>query len=355
MLDYIIVGSGLAGIALCEKLLNSNKTFIVFNHEQQNSSKIAAGLYNPVILKRFSHVWHAKEQYELLSVFYQTIEQKLNIKLDYQLPIYRKLFSIEEQNNWFAAADNPKINAFLSNNIIYKEYQYLRAQYGYGAVNSTGYIDTNLLLSEYKKYLQHINCLENQTFDYNLLTSTNDQVQYKSYTAKNIIFAEGYGIKQNPLFNYLPVDGTKGEILTIKAPELMVNEIINSSLYLIPLGNHLYKVGATYNWEDKTDHPTTAGQQELIENLNKLITCDFEIIEHKAGIRPTVKDRRPLVGTHPKHKRYHLLNGLGTRGVMLAPEMAQFLIHFIENGIELDPHININRYDTLHLSNSDCI
>ena len=355
MLDYIIVGSGLAGIALCEKLLNCHKTFIVFNHEQQNSSKIAAGLYNPVILKRFSHVWHAKEQYELLSVFYQNIEQKLNIKLDYQLPIYRKLFSIEEQNNWFAAADNLKINAFLSNNIIYKEYQYLRAQYGYGAVNSTGYIDTNLLLSEYKKYLQHINCVENQTFDYNLLTSTNDQVQYKSYTAKNIIFAEGYGIKQNPLFNYLPVDGTKGEILTIKAPKLMVNEIINSSLYLIPLGNHLYKVGATYNWEDKTDHPTAAGQQTLIENLDKLITCNFEIIEHKAGIRPTVKDRRPLVGTHPEHKRYHILNGLGTRGVMLAPEMAQFLIHSIENGIELDSHININRYDTLHLSSSGCI
>ena len=40
---------------------------------------------------------------------------------------------------------------------------------------------------------------------------------------------------------------------------------------------------------------------------------------------------------------------------MLAPEMAQFLIRSIENGIELDPHININRYDTLHLSNSDCI
>jgi glycine/D-amino acid oxidase-like deaminating enzyme len=354
MLDYIIVGSGLAGIALCEKLLKSNKTFVVFNNDLQNSSKIAAGLYNPVILKRFSSVWHAKEQYELLTVFYRTIEEKLNVKIDHQLPLLRKLFSIEEQNNWFAATDNYKIGSFLSNTIIYKDYPYLLAKYGYGSVNSAGFIDTKLLLSEYQKFLQSSDCFLAESFDYSLLSCSTNHIQYKSYTAKNIIFAEGYGIKHNPYFNYLPVDGTKGEILIIKAQNLIVHEIINSSLYLIPLGNHLYKVGATYNWEDKTDHPTIEGQQELVENLKKLIRCDFEILEHKAGIRPTVKDRRPLVGTHPKHKRYHILNGLGTRGVMLAPEMAEFLINRIENNIELDSHINITRYDTLHSANLVC-
>jgi len=55
--DYIIVGCGLAGIAFCEQLNAANKTFIVFDNASQHSSTIAGGLYNPVVLKRFTPVW----------------------------------------------------------------------------------------------------------------------------------------------------------------------------------------------------------------------------------------------------------------------------------------------------------
>ena len=105
----------------------------------------------------------------------------------------------------------------------------------------------------------------------------------------------------------------------------------------------MYKVGATYNWEDKTNTPTEEAKQDLLADIQELIKCDFEIVEHRAGVRPTVKDRRPLVGTHPKHKRLHLLNGLGTRGVMLAPAMANDLYNLIESEIPLDMHIDIRR------------
>ena len=105
----------------------------------------------------------------------------------------------------------------------------------------------------------------------------------------------------------------------------------------------MYKVGATYNWEDKTNIPTEAAKQELVSELKELIDCDFEIIEHYAGVRPTVKDRRPLVGTHPIHNNIHVLNGLGTRGVMLAPAMALDLFNLIENKIPLDKNIDISR------------
>ena len=77
--------------------------------------------------------------------------------------------------------------------------------------------------------------------------------------------------------------------------------------------------------------------------MKELIQCDFEVIEHYAGVRPTVKDRRPLVGTHPLHNTIHVLNGLGTRGVMLAPAMATSLFNNIENNIPLDPMIDIKR------------
>ena len=68
-------------------------------------------------------------------------------------------------------------------------------------------------------------------------------------------------------------------------------------------------------------------------------------MNHLAGIRPTVKDRKPLVGTHLEYKKIHILNGLGTRGVMLGPSLANDLFQNIENGIALDNYIDIKRFD----------
>lgn len=344
MVDYIIVGSGLAGIAFAETLLQNQKSFVIFNDDSQNSSKIAGGLYNPVILKRFSEVWNAKEQLVLADVFYKKIEEKLALQIDYKLPIYRKFFSIEEQNNWFAASDKPNLSPFLSTTIIKKKFNAIDAPFGYGEVLHTGYVDTVSLLMSYEQYLIENNYLVKETFDYSKIDFLEDKSYYGNLEAKHILFAEGFGMHSNPFFNYLPLDGTKGELFIIKAPKLDIDVIVNTSVFILPLGNDLFKVGATYNWKDKTDFPTEEAKLELIERLQEIITCDFEIVEHFAGIRPTVKDRRPLLGTHPKHNSLHILNGLGTRGVMLAPAMAIDLYNHIENNIPLDKTININRY-----------
>jgi len=126
---------------------------------------------------------------------------------------------------------------------------------------------------------------------------------------------------------------------------LNLDVVLKSSIFILPIGNNLFKVGATYNWEDKTDTPTEEGKQELVDNLKEIIECDFEIIEHFAGVRPTVKDRRPLVGTHAEHQNLHILNGLGTRGVMLGPSLAKALFENIEKEIPLDDQIDIKRFD----------
>jgi glycine/D-amino acid oxidase-like deaminating enzyme len=152
-------------------------------------------------------------------------------------------------------------------------------------------------------------------------------------------------LHSNLFFNDLPLDGTKGELLIIKAPQLKLDVIVNTSVFILPLGNDLFKVGATYNWEDKTNTPTDEGKQELVDRINEILTCDFEIISHFAGVRPTVKDRKPLIGTHKIHRQLHVLNGLGTRGVMLAPAMAKDLFDYIESGKPLDRSIDIIRFD----------
>lgn len=345
MIDYLIVGSGLAGISFAELAMQNQKTILVIDNQSQSSSLIAGGLYNPVILKRFSEVWQAQQQLKIVDLFYQKLESKLKIKVDFKIPILRKFFSVEEQNNWFAATDNKMLSPFLSLDLVKTKYPGINSPYDYGEVLQTGYVDTKLLLEAYRKYLSENKLLLQETFDYQSIQFHDDFIEYKQIKAKQIIFAEGFGLHANPYFNYLPLDGTKGELFIIKAPELNLNVIINTSVFIIPLGNDLFKVGATYNWQDKTSLPSEEGKLELLARINEILDCEFEIIDHFAGVRPTVRDRKPLVGTHPKFPRLHILNGLGTRGVMLGPSMAIELFDSIENQKPLDKAIDIKRYE----------
>lgn len=344
MLDYFIVGCGIAGISFAETCVQNKKLFLVCENLSQSSSQVAAGIYNPVILKRFTGFNNAQGQVDFAKRFYKQVELRLNIKIDFELSILRKFCSIEEQNDWFVAADKPVLSPFLSLELKSVKFKSINSPYDFGCVFQTGYIDTKVYLEAYRDYLSTSDLLMMECFDYNDLIIHHDFLEYRGIKFRNIVFAEGFGLHQNPFFNYLPLDGTKGELLIIKADALDLDVILNSSIYFVPLGNSLYKVGATYNWADKSNHTTIAGQKELLDKIRSVLDCDFEIIEHLAGIRPTVKDRKPLVGTHLLHKRLHILNGLGTRGVLIGPEMAQALYNSIENNAAIPKEANIERY-----------
>jgi flavin-dependent dehydrogenase len=143
MIDYLIIGSGLAGISFSEIALQNNKSILVLDNNSQNSSKIAGGLYNPVILKRFSGVGQAKEHLLIMNEFFSNLEKKLDSKVNFEMPILRKFFSIEEQNNWFTASDKVNLSPFLSPNLIVRKYSSIDSPFGYGEVLQTGYVDTS--------------------------------------------------------------------------------------------------------------------------------------------------------------------------------------------------------------------
>ena len=115
--DYIIVGLGLAGLAFAEELIQANKSFIVFEDDSQTSSLVAGGVYNPVILKRFSPVWNAKEQLAIALPFYEHLEKKFNTTFDQKFVIKKAFKSTEDQNNWFSAFDKPTVAPFLDDNL----------------------------------------------------------------------------------------------------------------------------------------------------------------------------------------------------------------------------------------------
>lgn len=344
MKDYLIVGCGLAGISFAEMLFQEGKTFTVIADESQNSTLVAGGIYNPVIVKRLSMPANAGEHMAYIKPFYAEIERRLDVKFDFPMPLYRKFASVEEQNDWFMATDKPHLSEFLSPAIVHSEYQNLPSPFGFGEVLHTGYVDTVKLVGSYKKFLRDSGWLVEGTVDYSQLEINDDYIAFKQHKAKHIVFAEGFGIHANPFFRQLPLAGTKGELLLIKAPDLHLDVVVNAGIFILPVGDDYYKVGATYEWTDKTNIPTEAAKDELLQKLEEVITCPYDVIKHYAGIRPTTKDRKPLIGTHPDYKNVHLLNGLGTRGVMLGPPMARQLYEFIENGRELDKTVDLRRF-----------
>ncbi len=342
--DYIVVGLGLAGLAFVEELIAAKKTFIVFEDDSQTSSLVAGGVYNPVILKRFTPVWNAQEQLKVALPFYKKIEEKLNITVDEKFVIKKAFKSIEDQNTWFEACDKPKLIAYLDPTLDSQKYHGVIADFSFGNVHETGRIDTKKLVESYRSYLEDSQLIRFENFEYQLVCLDNQQITYKDVSASRIVFCEGFGIKKNPYFKYLPLNEAKGELLTIHAPELNIDFLLKSTLFVLPLGNNLYKVGATFNWTDKTSDPSQEGKEELVEKLKKVLNVPYTIVSQSAGIRPTVAGRRPLVGVHPTHEQLIVLNGLGTRGVMIAPTVAKNLYNHLEKEEELDKEIDIRRF-----------
>ncbi len=342
--DYIVVGLGLAGLAFVEELIAANKSFIVFEDDSQTSSLVAGGVYNPVILKRFTPVWNAKEQLEVALPFYKKIEERLNIIIDEKFVIKKAFKSIEDQNTWFEACDKPKLVDYLDPELDTQRYNGVIAKFSFGNVHETGRINTKKLVESYRGYLEERKLIRFENFEHEQLNLNEELIQYKDVTASRVVFCEGYGITENPYFNYLPLNEAKGELLTIHAPELNIDFLLKSTLFVLPLGGNNYKVGATFNWTDKTSNPSKEGKEELIDKLRKVIDVPYTIVDQTAGIRPTVAGRRPLVGVHPKHNQLIVLNGLGTRGVMIAPTVAKNLFSHLEKGNALSEEIDIRRF-----------
>ena len=140
------------------------------------------------------------------------------------------------------------------------------------------------------------------SFNHSQLRFENELWAYNDDSYKHVVFCEGYGLLQNPYFSYLPMQGAKGELLTIHGAEIEEDHIIKSGVFTIPLGENRYRVSATYSWKEKDNVPTAENRADIEDKLQSFMTAPYEVTEHVAGVRPTTGDRRPLVGVHPEHK-----------------------------------------------------
>ncbi|MBU2525651.1 MAG: FAD-binding oxidoreductase [Bacteroidetes bacterium] len=342
--DYLIVGLGLAGVSLCEMLEHENISFQVIDSDRSNASKVAGGLYNPIVLKRFTPIWEAENQMAFAAHFYKKLEQKLQQKLDYKIDVVRKFANLQEIEKWKAVSKQDILKNYMYPVPVKNNNENIRAIHGLGCVEKTGRVDTEKLVDSYKSYLLQQHKIQTATFDYTALKCKNQKVIYKDTVYKRIVFAEGMQLTNNPYFNYLPLIPNKGQLVEFESKKLCLKHILKGPVFIIPLENDSYLCGSTYERTFENELPTKEGFEDLMEKLNTMVDTDIKVLRHYAGIRPTVKDRRPLVGKHPVFSQLYVLNGMGTRGVLLAPSMANALFQHIEKGLPLPKEIDIKRY-----------
>ena len=344
--DYIIVGQGLAGSVLAFQLMEEGKKIVVIDENHlQTSSKIAAGLCNPVVFKRLTKSWLVESVLPLAVNFYRKQEQLLNNNFYQEMPIYKLFVDEKESSFWKQKSNEPELFEWINdkNEKPFDE-QYITMPYGASKVLQSGFLRTKKWLQAFQEYLSKNNAFVESTFDYADLKIEASAFYWKNFKAKGIIFCEGYKNSFNPYFNHLPFKLTKGEVLSVDFENLTLDAAINKGVFILPYDG-AYKLGATYNWDEIDENISEKAKEELLNKAQKFIKDNIIVNKHEAGVRPTVRDRRPLLGVHHQHNNFFIFNGLGTKGVMLAPWLAQKFVRYLLYDEPLPEEVNINRFN----------
>ncbi|MCB2409936.1 NAD(P)/FAD-dependent oxidoreductase [Hymenobacter lucidus] len=349
--DYLIIGHGIAGATMAYELRRRGYAVLVLDTAQPDSaSNVAAGLMNPVAGQRFALTWRADELMTAATAFYRELEARFGLPFFFEVPILKLLSSVAEQNALLArSADNPWRDFVQEINLNPAPIEGVRQDFGGVTIRRGGYVSLREVLAALAAEGLQKGWLRCETFAPQQLVVEPGGVTYKEdVRARHIIFCEGAAATQNPYFNWLPLRPNQGEVLDVECAGLSQAQVLNKGAYVVPLGQQQFRVGATYRRPPFAASITEQARQELSQKLSGMTDQPFSVTGQRMGMRPTVPDRKPLVGTHPALPVVSICNGFGSKGVMIAPRLAAHFADVLEGTAELWPEVNIRRYSALY-------
>jgi glycine oxidase len=98
--ENTIIGWGLAGAILSWQLYFKKRPFKVYDSTINHSTRVAAGMVNPIVFKRLTKGWNADTLLPYAELFFTNVEKELGVQLISGKNIWRIFASVEEQNNW---------------------------------------------------------------------------------------------------------------------------------------------------------------------------------------------------------------------------------------------------------------
>lgn len=332
--DVIIVGQGIAGTTLQWSLRHLGLRSVVIDRcESTTSSRIAAGLVTPITGQRFVTTWRLATLWPSAKQFYRRIESETGTPLLTSRRILRLIKDDREQAffdkrhaEWAANASLDQVDLSPTTdphtlNVTHSAFEILDA----AQLNVPRYLDASR--NCFEDAGEFINADIHVSTDMNI---ADDFVEFPQleFTANVVVFCQGFDAQTNHML-HVPFDAAKGEILTLRIPDWTEDRIMNRGVWLAPLGEGLFRAGATYNRNRLDKTPTQTGRDDVQSRLREFLRVPFEVVDHQAAVRPVVKGRHPVLGFDPDQPRLAVFNGLGSKGSLQAPYFAHQLAELI--------------------------
>lgn len=314
---FLIIGHGLAGCVLALTFLRKNISFRLIGASQPGEASMASsGLITPVTGRKYVKSWMIDEFIASSLDFYKWTESFLGHTYFFPVEIVRFLSNSEALAAWEKRKNDPEYANYISDK-RFEELDLLERPYG---ILTGGYrLDTPGWLTAVRNFLA-----EKDLFEEGIVT--HDQI-FPGYDG--IIYATG-AVGPSVSSGLIP---NKGEALMVKMPEWRMPGIIKEEVFFIPLQEeNMLWVGSHYQPWPQDSNPSKEGRHVLMQAIEHVYAGSFTVTEHLSGIRPTIDDRRPLIGPYPGHEGKYLFNGMGTKGTSLAPYWADHLVsHLVDN------------------------
>ena len=353
-MKILIVGQGLAGTTLGYRLERAgHRVHYTDAPGQTAASAVAAGIVNPITGRHFVKSWRIEELLPAARALYGELEDTLGLKLWYDQPLLRTLYNRGDVNSWEARAGDPGYADYLEDDPDPGRLPELTAPvFAYAGVRHAARVDVAGLVTAYRKKLEEEGRITYEEFDYRTIPTLlgadagagqgpgRGAVRYD-----RVVCCTGWRARHSPWFSYLPHGGNKGEVLIVRTTAPALDRMFKHRVFLVPLTEDTYWVGATSDNRFTDDGATETNRSFLADRLSEILTgTAYEIIAHRAAVRPTVRDRRMFLGEHPALAGLFIFNGLGTKGASLAPLGSRWLTDHMLNGAALPAEVDIARY-----------
>lgn len=343
--DFLIVGQGLAGSLLYWYLQKLGKSCIVVDAGSEGASMAAAGIINPMTGRNYVKSWMVDIALPHARQCYENMESHYDARFYHALPVYRALHSVKEENDWLLRTMDPSYDGYAGEVLPSEAVEgFIKNPVKYGHTCGAARVDIPVMLEAVRKELEDKKCFIASSFTAEELQPHAQGWQWQSITAGAVIFCEGFKVVYNPFFNYLPFAPAKGNILIVKNEEATMPFNLRDEFFVTPLEDGRYWIGSGYRWGEWDTEVNVEDVLKMRNFADATLAFPFEVVEQKAGVRPSTKSRRPILGQHPKHAGLFIFNGLGTKGTSLGPYFAQMMAEHLVNGREIMPDVAISRH-----------
>ncbi len=321
----LIIGQGLAGTALGLELETAGVDFVVADPGSDSSAScVAAGLINPITGQRWAKTWQIDTLLPLAAATFARWEQRLGLPLWRNLTLRRRFHDDTERK---FVRERVCAGRLLPYAKIFDESANELVPPG-AQVRLPAF-----LLAATQRWRAQGRMRECAVRDGDLHFFS-DHVMWRHEKFSSVILATGASPLTVHFFGNARLVPAKGEIITIRTqqPVFNENEALLAGHWLVPESANMARVGATYE-RGAADVLTNSIPAELIDSARHLSGCpNVTVTSHEAGVRLTTPDRLPVAGWHPENKRLGLCLGLGSKGTLFAPWLAQHWVRHLTLG-----------------------